>query len=82
MMIGSWRIVLDSSWLLNSNSNLNADSLYANAYMFLVFVLLLARELTSKYENGSSIFEPFFGSYLYEESKNKNKIVISSRVRG
>ena len=73
MMIGSWRIVLDSSWLLNSNSNLNADSLYANAYMFLVFVLLLGRELISKYKNDSSVFEPFSSSYWYEELKNKNK---------
>ena len=50
--------------------------------MFLVFVLLLARELISKYKNGSSTFEPSSSSYWYEELKNKDKIVISSRVRG
>ena len=48
--------------MLNLNSNLTAGSLCANAFMFLVFVLLLARELVSKYENGSSISEPFSSS--------------------
>ena len=47
---------------LNLNLNLNAGSLCANAFMILVFVLLLARELVSKYENGSSISEPFSSS--------------------
>ena len=61
---------------LNLNLNLNAGSLCANAFMFFVFVLLLARELISKYKNGSSIFEPFTSSYWYEELKNKNKNAI------
>ena len=45
-------------------------------FMFLVFVLILARELISKYKNGSSIFAPFSSSYWCEELKNKNKIAI------
>ena len=61
---------------MNLNLNLNAGSLCANAFMFLVFVLLLARELISKYKNGSSIFAPFSSSYWCEELKNKNKIAI------
>ena len=61
---------------LNLNLNLNAGTLCANALMFLVFVLLLARELISKYKHGSSIFEPFSSSYWYEELKNKNKNAI------
>ena len=58
--------------MLNLNLNLNAGTSCSNAFMFLVFVLLLARELISKYKNGSSIFEPFSSSYWYEELKNKN----------
>ena len=65
-MTESWKIVLDSSYMLdlnlNLNLNLNAGSLGANAFMFLVFVLLLARELISKYKNGSSILEPLCSS--------------------
>ena len=61
---------------LNLYLNLNAGRLCANAFMFLVFVLLLARELISKYKNGSSIFEPFSSSYWYEELKNRNKNAI------
>ena len=62
--------------MLNLNLNLNAGSLCANAFMFLVFVLLLGRELISKYKNDSSVFEPFSSSYWYKELKNKNKNAI------
>ena len=83
-MTGSWKIALDSSYMLhlnlnlnfNLNLNLNAGSLCANAFMFLVFVLLLVRGLISEYKNGSSIFEPFSSTYWYEELKNKNKNAI------
>ena len=39
---------------------LNAGSLGANAFMFLVFVLLLARELISKYKNGSMYYYYYY----------------------
>ena len=58
---------------LNLNLNLNAGTICANAFMFLVFVLLLARELISKDKPAVLFLSHFLAPLGTRSSNTKTK---------